>query len=700
MNSHVGIDLSLSEPAEARRPEFLNLGLKPLNGLFAQFEDMHHTLEDIEAIGGPIAARQSRRMALEMDAFAPAVTFIGQIKSGKTTLVNAFAGRPGLLPADVNPWTSVVTSLHLAQLRGPDDPVATFSFFEENEWDFLVQNGGRIGELSARVGADKEHDRLVSQVAQMREKTKARLGRKFEMLLGQSHSYSSLEPGLIQRYVCLGDDFDAPGGMSDKQGLFADITKSADLYVDAPHLPLALTLRDTPGMNDTFLMREQITIRAIRESKICVVVLSAHQALSSVDMGLIRMIANVQSRQVVIFVNRIDELADPRSQILEVRDSLLRTLAQNDGPKDPKIIFGSGFWANAALTGTHAALPKASAAALENYQGLFPADHLRSMAPDARVWVLSGLPQLYSAIGERVAEGPGAQLLTHIRRRGTNVVTALRSSTNLVTLKANSDQIQKMSREEISALMERIGLQAQEQLETALATLFQSFGDRVDQAHERYTARALDALLTHLERNGDDKVWSYSADGLRVLLRGAYQVMSTKFRVQATKVLDDTALRLTEAYGQIFDVTPENFQVAAPPLPDLPPPVGLAQTIVLDVSSAWWKRWWGKRRGYRAFTNGFKELIEAETQPMVHDLKVAQTNQVREMAMALLEEFLVEQSMILGDICDKVQVSLEDLHKLFGVTRQEEREELFDIILGDLGVEEGDPVDEVMGDAA
>ncbi len=71
---------------------------------------------------------------------------------------------------------------------------------------------------------------------------------------------------------------------------------------------MPLCIRDTPGVNDTFMIREQITIRAIRESRLCVVVLAAHQALSSVDLALIRMIANVKSREVIIVVNRIDEI--------------------------------------------------------------------------------------------------------------------------------------------------------------------------------------------------------------------------------------------------------------------------------------------------------------------------------------------------------------------------------------------------------
>ena len=40
---------------------------------------------------------------------------IGQIKAGKSTFLNALTERPCLLPADVNPWTAVITRLHFGQ---------------------------------------------------------------------------------------------------------------------------------------------------------------------------------------------------------------------------------------------------------------------------------------------------------------------------------------------------------------------------------------------------------------------------------------------------------------------------------------------------------------------------------------------------------------------------------------------------------
>ena len=65
------------------------------------------------------------------------VALAGGTGSGKSSLVNAMAGWADLLPSDVNPWNSVVTSLHLTPKPRTPETTAVFSFFEEDEWDRL-----------------------------------------------------------------------------------------------------------------------------------------------------------------------------------------------------------------------------------------------------------------------------------------------------------------------------------------------------------------------------------------------------------------------------------------------------------------------------------------------------------------------------------------------------------------------------------
>ncbi|MDP5362338.1 MAG: dynamin family protein, partial [Paracoccaceae bacterium] len=203
---------------------FMRLGLEKLDDFHDEVADLEATLADVVKLGGQDAEKKAAKLIKQLRAFEPSITMIGQIKAGKTSLVNAMVGRPELLPADVNPWTSVVTSLHLNTPLPEDSPMATFQFFSQGEWDHLVENGGRIGELSSRAGADDELEKVRRQIADMREKTKQRLGRKFELLLGQKHSYAELNDDLVQRYVCMGDDVEDLEE-EDQQGRFADITR-------------------------------------------------------------------------------------------------------------------------------------------------------------------------------------------------------------------------------------------------------------------------------------------------------------------------------------------------------------------------------------------------------------------------------------------------------------------------------------------
>lgn len=677
------------EQAQVSQPGFMRIGLNKLETYHDELSDLEDTLFDIEKIGGPEAAKKAQKLVKQLRAFEPNITMIGQIKAGKTSLVNAMAGRPGLLPADVNPWTSVITSLHLNTPMAPDAPRASFQFFDQNEWDHLVENGGRIGELSSRAGADEEMNKVREQIGQMYEKTRERLGRKFELLLGQRHNYAELDDDLMQRYVCMGDDFDEIS-QAEQQGRFADITKSADLYMDASFLPMPLCIRDTPGVNDTFMMREQITIKALRDSRICVVVLSAHQALSTMDMGLIRLISNVKSREVVIFVNRVDELSDPANQIPEIRASILQTLSDNNGPENCEVLFGSAYWANMALGGDLTEIVDDSANALFNYAESILGDQATDMDAFEMVWQLSGLPHLFDAISERIAEGSGAERLTSIRKSAQNHVGGLRASSSLVSMRLEGDNVTTMDETTLKAHLDAIDAKHIQKLNDGLDEVFAKFSRRIDQSNKRFLDRAVETLIQHLETKGENEIWQYSPDGLRILLRTGYQVMKKDFTAMCDAAFGDAATDLTDLYAQAFSVDVENFTVTPPDAPGVPAPVSLGQTIALDLQTSWWKGWWQRRKGYRAFASNFYELIEAETAPIVDDLKNRQLNDIRQTALGEMADFLAEQRGILTDIAEKSQIGLGDLEGLFGITAQQEREELFDIIFEDLAIDDDD----------
>jgi GTP-binding protein EngB required for normal cell division len=655
MNADTNIAAEGSLPADGNA-QLLARGFEGLQPYLKKSLELRQALVRLGKIGDKATSSAARKLHHQLKHAEPSITMIGQVKAGKTSLVNAMVGQPDLLPADVNPWTSVVTSLHLNPHTAPEDNRASFRFFDMEEWSRLLDRGGRIGELAARAGAEEELEKVREQVEDMREKSRKRLGDKFELLLGQQHDYNYFDQDLVERYVCLGDDFEDDFETSQAQGRFADITKSAELYIYRPEFPMPLCVRDTPGVNDTFMIREQITIRAIRESRLCVVVLAAHQALSSVDLALIRMIANVKSREVIILVNRIDELSDPTNQIPEIRQSIRKTLTDHDGPKDAEIIFTSAFCGNAALLGQPEMLDEKSRNSLVEWAR--SEDILKSgedLAPEALLWELSGLPQVYAAISERIAEGNGQEMLDRVAKAAMNLANGLNAAQQVVERRESDANLPPLELGSLHRELDRIEVDARSAMSKAFDDVIEDFNKRLDRSHRSFLERATGSLLQHLDQHGSDVVWEYDPTGLRILLRTAYQVFGRNAQKATKDVLMGTAQDYAGLYHRLFEVSDEGFGIEAPAAPRIPSPILLGQTIALDMKGTWWTRWWHKRRGFRNFATDFADMIKAETDPMVDALRGSHAESIRDSAMQVLSEFMEEQRSILERIAEEAE---------------------------------------------
>lgn len=642
-----------------------------LQRFVAQAAPLREALGVAATMGNPTTIKAAGRLLRRLDQFEPSITLIGQIKSGKTTLVNSLIGRPYLLPADVNPWTSVVTSLHLCPRALTPPTRALFRFFEHTEWDRLISGGGRIGELAERAGADEELTKIKAQVIQMREKSRQRLGRKFEILLGSEHSYGYFDRELVERYVCLGDDVQDQTIVTKSQGRFADITKSADLSMQQAGYPINLCIRDTPGVNDTFLIREQITIKSIRDSRICVVVLSAHQALSATDLGLIRLISQAKSREILIFVNRIDELSDPAHQVDEIRDSIRATLKHHKCPIDADIIFGSALWAEHAISGSIQSLPKASQKALLHWAMARGVDQGEGEA--AFLWDMSGLSDLLDALSTRIIQGEGRDLLCAVAAETATLLGGIKMADNLDAKARIGDVQLRVSEADLLAGLDQIAAHAQRDLGNQLSLLLEDFGHRLERAHETFLTRATEALAKHLEIYGENTSWTYDPAGFRILLNSAYAIFGTKcqaaYRAQARAS--------ATAYGALsrtaLNLPPDLFDPQFPPPPHVPPPVSLGQTIAMDLRGNWWKGWWNRRQSYQAQAERYHDLIRSETITLITDLRHDQAASLCDAMCAQLASFTEAQNASFGSLIDNASGS-PNLDRLFDVATLSARE--------------------------
>lgn len=672
MNIQANLDHATQIQSSAR-PTNLNAGKEGLAAFAKKMRELDYALEALEDVTGEEMAQSVTRLRRSLVEFEPSVTLLGQVKSGKTSLVNAMAGWADLLPSDVNPWTSVATSLHLTPEENHVEVGARFQFMTEDEWDRLLTRGGRLGELAGRAGAESELRKIQEQVEKVRENARHRLGRKFELLLGKEHEYGYFDKNLLEKYICLGDDLGLNDDLQDDgQGKFAEITRSADLYLNCKSVPLPICLRDTPGVNDTFMMREQVTIRAIRDSRVCVVVLSANQALTSVDMGLIRLISNLNSREVIIFVNRIDELPDPVNQVPEIEESMRRTLKEHHGPSEAPIIFGSAYWANKVLAGDLEEMTEASSDALLEWAQVALTHTELGQSSQNIVWDISGLPALYRCVAERVIEDQGNAFLAKIASSAASIASGqqvaeamvIQGETNEPTL--NMYEVQSRFKE----LSERHIASLQNDMDAAIAT----YQDRADRTHLNFVERATHSLITHLENHGDTSVWEYNPTGLRMLLRSAYNVFGVRIQAIAKKHYEEAVGDLAQLYCDAFGSVVHGIQITVPAAPNIPSPVALGQTIALDFRDGWWVSWWRRTRGYKAFAKRFQQLITAETEDFMTQLKSVQALEVREEALGSLGAFLEEQKSILHELGTRSSGS-EDVQDIFSGSKNNSQQD-------------------------
>lgn len=366
--------------------------------------DHSDATESLEAVADTVLAmcpsaqrtKLSEELA-DLRQWRARIAVIGQVKAGKSTFLSALINAPGFLPSEVNPWTSVVTNLHFAH---PDDPQSggEFHFYDEKTWARIIEGDPEVRQMAEEMLPGFKAETLRRQVEEMRARAQKRLGSYYSVLHGRSHRYEIVNRDTLERYVCAGQEDHAEHHAP--VGRYADLTERADIFFPPGPFAAPVVLSDTPGVNDPFMVRDEYTCRSIAQSEIFIVMLSAHQALTDVDAALLRMLSRRSDNEVIICINRADELSDVGPE-LEAVIADVRARAQEAVPgRCFPIIGASAYWAELALDAENN--PEALAQALtdENVTA-----HLRRsfQAIDANaLFAASGVPAVMAAIGEAV----------------------------------------------------------------------------------------------------------------------------------------------------------------------------------------------------------------------------------------------------------------------------------------------------------
>lgn len=449
--------LSLLRPHEGRRQtpfaglsSLLTTSPTPSKSLDSIGVELRHLVDslaqsgrELHAIADPRLASHIKKMLNHLAALSSRIAVVGQVKAGKSSFLNALMHRGELLPTHVNPWTAVATRLHFGV---PGKPISgsDFSFFTAEEW-------AALGRKSDRENGSE----LEEGFAEMKSRAELRLGDQFHNLLGKIHHYQSVQAGTLQNYLCAGPPVDEVSRQI-KPGRYADITKSANVYFPLPPLAVPATLIDTPGTNDSTHLRYRITREIIEGADIYIVVLTARHPLASSDLGLLKLLRDLEKRHIIVFINRIDEMneraGDTDVIVQRVKDELDKLFEGTS----IAVVAGSAKWAGLIALGDDPE-PLRQEARTPAFQAVAARKSLSIPSPDGENGDLDQLEQCFrNASGlESVCNLLGLCMLSgFISNHARGVASVLSEAANISAVSAVR-QLRSIARRLRDELIER-----------------------------------------------------------------------------------------------------------------------------------------------------------------------------------------------------------------------------------------------------
>lgn len=612
-----------------------------------RFSDIGATLEEVrqdliaccaELNGEGGAANTDAGQALNLlQQLSCKIAVIGQVKAGKSCFISALIGRPNLLPSDANPWTTVVTSLHFHN-RVPAAESAVFTFFNSDEWQRIAQGGGPLRELTERLVPGFDPGLLEAQLDAMRRRAEQRLGPSFGSLLGQRHTYSKINSDVLARYVSAGTN-----DMDVSSGWYSDVTKSADLYFGSEREGLPLILVDTPGTNDPLLVRDEITRLNVSSGELFVVMLTAQQPLTAADLALLRLLRGLRKDQIIVFLNRIDGVADIAEHIDRLTDHVEEKLGGEFPGAQFPIIAGSAMWASIALSGTDfevdAALGTEARALAAKRQIPLPTVQGPGSAPAARaaLLALSGLPAVTTAVDRLIKRGAAVHELRRQARLLFHLARSLEETEGGQVRALKRAIGQGRSSAEARSGQLRSWKQELEQLESASRQLQQNL-DFYESSLKAIVARCeadlhqlLSACLTQfVEQELDDlrrdhrerqaRSWRCDPTPLRKVLQQEFLRIYGYWESMLQQV-DAQIMTQLRAIMPSFTLSGQSpAETPASRVTQQPRVTPLGRTLAFDLSVPWWRSWWSAQPTFEDMSRRLENLLRGEFEPLIGDL--------------------------------------------------------------------------------
>lgn len=659
-----------------------------------QLDFLNETLTSLESVVERSVRQDFRALSEKLDEWAAKVAVIGQVKAGKSTFLNSFIRQHDFLPSDVNPWTSVVTNIRINVKNDPETG-ASFEFFSEDDWNEIINGTGNLRKLTEKLLPGFDTTLLKQQSEELRDKAQRRLGKHYHTLLGSKHEYQFLSPDLLKRYVCAGPGSD-DGLARESLGRYASLTRVADVYMRIPEFQVPTIVTDTPGVNDPFLVRDEVTCRSLDRSDVFVVVLSAHQALTEVDIGLIRILAQQDGKDVLIFVNRIDELDNYDERYEKVITDVSKRLVEAIPDIEFTIIAGSAFMADSVMRLDDDAQAirdeldnETLAAYLEKRYGRVPETQ------EERLMLGSGVDEVKGTLSTVIDNGIGCRQLSQLSEDIRARVSATQYST-------------RRERESVQSELEKIGARQEtaivEELETEISVIrkvqrdLESFTDSANEqiegvvngswtSLERELHGRVEAFMDEEKRKLEDQVANDTENKvktnnveidltpLHLMLEEAVTNGFNGARGRIDQALDTCMTESRETFSEYFGEEIENITLDELPFDEFATTLTMSKkSLQVDViNQKSWAFWRRKSVDTDKTMEAVKTLAVAEIRPAIEKLLGAFNEAQSDRASAGMERVAVLRRMIDTTVNERSRRLKNDKRLLEEISADEEK---------------------------
>lgn len=269
-----------------------------------------------------------REIARGLRAASLRLVVTGLSDGPKSRLVNALAGRAGLLPERLPPKSAIASRLCFARPGGPESG-ALIEFFDAGTWAEAASGAGRLRPCLDARAREALQARIAREVEEMRNRAYMRLGEAFHQMLGQGRRIEAFTA--TSRATVYGGD--AVGGTrGGGRGRYADLARTVEIFLEAGPFRIPAAVVDSPGFDPAFALREERTALLLEEADLCIHVMGADAPLSAAAREALGLVLGRMAGRLVVLLARSGPAAGARRVHPEaLRAAVERLVAEADG---------------------------------------------------------------------------------------------------------------------------------------------------------------------------------------------------------------------------------------------------------------------------------------------------------------------------------------------------------------------------------